>query len=240
MALISYTVLPSAGSEKNNKIASLLIKRESSNWSLPVFMLYEDRTVIFSRNSPYRNSATTPKYFTCKLNPFRFQHELSLARGMEGLNPSYEATKLTDQYQFCIDAHSKDSRQISVCVYAEPNLGLGKSSSRLLSDRLHRRHCLNKPEAVPQAFLLAYKEFFNFDSPDAIRWLPDRIECNSIEAPVDVASVRWPKDLPNLAEGSFELSASQFEEFEKLRQSNEYFESSGRKWSISFRFRFPD
>ncbi|HEY9789376.1 MAG TPA: hypothetical protein V6D22_03185 [Candidatus Obscuribacterales bacterium] len=201
----------------------------------PVFVLYDDGTVIFAK---HRRVGPT-EYYVAKL-PEQEKQQLvhSLLDGIGSAQDRYELTRATDQPTNIVWV--KDGQiQKRVEVYGD----------------LDRDYASFGPSSTPAPpkVLSAFRQLSTFDRIGAKVWLPDYIEVMIWPFPLArEKSIKWPADWPDLDDprtvrrrhiDSIYLRSQHLGELREMlgkRKPSAAIGISGLKWSVSYRYPFPD
>ena len=220
-----------AAIRKSGEAVPALVLMETDPWAAvigsdsPTVALYEDGTIIWRTGTAFRtthlNRAELERLYT-KLNP-------------DALRPfygRYDVAPMTDQPDEDLVVYRGD-KPTFISVYGS----------------------LKSPEVrakIPSEIVAAYDTLKDLNLPSSAEWLPPKFEIMvwPYEYAPD-ASIDWPKDLPDLKDGStvkrgdsfsIYVPSSQLQEvraFLAHRTEKGAIQIDGKKWAAAIRFPFP-
>ncbi|MFC0518402.1 hypothetical protein ACFFGT_29580 [Mucilaginibacter angelicae] len=234
-----YTSIASGQSYKPEYGTPLVVLTETNPWlmvigsDVPTFVLYKKGQILYKKKV-----SNKIKYFQVKLDQDEVGaalKKLGITDSLQKLPAEINASSASDQPTSELILNLNSTKQIS--VYG--SLRYEKSKAR---------------ENTPAPFLKVYDNLINFKDDKAKEWVPDIIEVmfttysNSPEKPL-----KWPTEWPDLKNPhsvqrsvdlySIYLDKNDINKLKKLVNSlkdNQAVEVNGRKFSISYRFPFPN
>jgi len=217
----------------------LVMLTEFNPWAMvvgsdsPTFVLYENGTVIYLRESTY---------FSTKLNPSEVESFVS------GLGPD-TLTRLKDSYQL---SQASDQRT-NVLVVRTDSTNYKEISIYGSIRSLKTESGKTSPNIpLPAELIHALRRALRYDNTKASAWMPEFIEV--MIWPFDYAKGKvaaWPANWPELADKktvkhkelySLVVPESQYEQLKKFiaqLKPTQAVRIDGKKWAVSTRFPFP-
>lgn len=188
----------------------------------PSFVMYSDGQVIYRSETGYRTVTLSPERQAEIIAEMQFGDAMS----------KYAGSKATDQ-------------STSIIIL----LNEGKVQGASVYGSLRRSEVRSK---VPPNIVAAYDKLHGFQDPNAIEWLPEKIEV--MIWPYEYApeaSIHWPRDWPAIDDSgtvqrgdsySIFLPSAHFDElkaFVRTRNEKGAVEIGKRKWALSWRLPLP-
>ncbi|RSY85481.1 hypothetical protein DAH66_10455 [Sphingomonas koreensis] len=217
-----------AAARKSGQAAPVIVLLTSDPWLMaigsdsPSFALYEDGTVIYATKSGFKSA----KLAGAELEAMRRAYADPELAALSG---AYEADLATDQPDNDLLVYGAE-RPFFISVYG--------SFTRV-------------GQRLPGAIWSAYARLRAFDPPNAVDWLPEKIEV--MIWPYEYApeeSIKWPQEWPGLDDPatrkrrdaySIFLPSSELDKlnvFLAARKQKGAVEIGGKKWAVSFRMPF--
>lgn len=216
-----------------------LVMIEQDPWSMvigsdsPTFALYDDGLTIFcEKNEGYKSVILSKQ----ERDSFRIDKDFLK------LKDYYEVVSAMDQSYISLYVWGK-GKQKKIDVYGGP-IRFEKRFKKFEEDiKIFRSR-------VPNEFLRIYDNITVFNHSKAQKWLPEKIEImvfpndDSTEEPYP-----WPENWPNIKTSgtkkreelySVYLDSSHYSELMKIIKENSTVFMNGHKWSIFYRFPFPN
>lgn len=141
----------------------------------PDFVLYADGTAIYRHGEGFRTVRLEPSERDALVGELNIPVQAGLAR-------HYEAESWTDGSNVTLYLYGADSPQ-TLSVYGDPSIARVR-------------------EKLPPPVVAAYDRLAHFDRPDAVAWMPERIEVVlGLYDPVpEGAPLAWPRGWPGLGD----------------------------------------
>lgn len=218
---------------KSWKDRPVIVLVEHNPWAMVVggdsasFALYLDGTVIFRAYNGFRSVKLEDREMV------QLMAQLDVD-ALSHADSDHETTSVTDQRSQVLYVFGQRKR-VRHYIYGAPVKGAMRTP-------------------VWPTLVAAYDRMLSFNNPRARTWLPEKIEVMiwPYEHAVE-PSIVWPQDWPGLDDpgtrprhsGQFSLYLPSLHylelvDFLKTRREKGAVEIDGRKWSVGFRFPFPN